>query len=373
MFVRHIMRPYFCFINNWICVLFFDHILLSAFIQQRINIVCFYIKRKAGHYVVEIIDLKKSYGSLNVLNGINLTIKSGEIFGIIGKSGSGKTTLLNCLNQLEKYDSGNILLNGSSAPHKKGRAVLEYRRNIGTIFQQFSLMERRNVFRNIALPMECWKYSKNDINDRAQELAQLVDIEDKLLSKPRTLSGGQRQRVAIARALTLNPALLLCDEATSALDPNTTRSILSLLRKINEELNLTLVIVTHEMDVIRQICHRVAVLEDGLIAICGDTQEVFLKQPPSLKSLLGWTSQNFPTDSFVVRLLFRNTEKDNYFIPVMAKKTDINFSIISSHQEEFRDSMITAAVLSFERKDRGIAEEYIKSTGMSWEVLFDGK
>lgn len=210
--------------------------------------------------MIKIKNLDKSFGELHVLKNVSLEVQKGEIFGLIGKSGEGKSTLLRCINLLEKRDGGTITLNGQAADFKRAREVREYRKGVGMIFQHFSLLERQNVYKNIAAPMECWGYSKQEIDEKVRELVKIVGIEDKLYEKPRNLSGGQRQRVAIARALSMDPQVLLSDEATSALDPQTTQSILQLLRDINERLGITILLVTHEMEVIRSICHRVAIM-----------------------------------------------------------------------------------------------------------------
>ena len=175
--------------------------------------------------MIKIENLDKSFGELHVLKNVSLEVRKGEIFGLIGKSGEGKSTLLRCINLLEKQDRGTITLNGQAVDFKRSREIRQYRKGIGMIFQHFSLLERQNVYKNIAAPMECWGYSKQEIDTKVHELVQIVGIEDKLYEKPRNLSGGQRQRVAIARALSMDPQVLLSDEATSALDPQTTQSI----------------------------------------------------------------------------------------------------------------------------------------------------
>ena len=209
--------------------------------------------------MIEIKQLYKSYGELEVLKDINLTVNTGEIYGLVGRSGAGKSTLLRCINGLENYQSGSLKIDGTEMKDLSKTQLREFQKEIGMIFQHFSLVERRNVYKNIALPMVCWKYKKEDIDKRVQELAKLVEISDKLYDRPRMLSGGQKQRVAIARALSMNANLLLCDEATSALDPNTTQSVLNLLRELNQKLGITIVVVTHQMEVVRQICDTISI------------------------------------------------------------------------------------------------------------------
>ena len=213
--------------------------------------------------MIRICEVNKHYGKTKVLNDINMHIKEGEIFGIIGHSGAGKSTLLRCINRLETYEDGSITVQDREVKNLDERELRFLRKDLGMIFQHFSLLERKTVFENVSLPLECFKYSRNEISKRVDELLSLVGIQDKKNMKPRNLSGGQKQRVAIARALALNPKVLLCDEATSALDPNTTKSILSLLQDINKKLNITIIMVTHQMEVIKQICSRVAIMENG--------------------------------------------------------------------------------------------------------------
>ena len=211
--------------------------------------------------MIEICDLNKSFGELNVLKNINLTIPTGEIYGLVGRSGAGKSTLLRCMNGLEGYDSGSVKIDGIEVKDRDKDEMRDLRKEMGMIFQTFSLVSRRSVYQNVALPLKCWKYPKQEIDKRVKELLELVEITEKVDERPEVLSGGQKQRVAIARALALNPKILLCDEATSALDPKTTQSVLNLLQDINRKLGLTIVVVTHQMEVIRSCCDNVMILE----------------------------------------------------------------------------------------------------------------
>lgn len=204
--------------------------------------------------MIAIKNLQKSFGSNEVLKDINITIQDGEIYGLIGVSGAGKSTLLRCINGLESYDGGSLRIDETEVSQLNHQELRKLRSKIGMIFQQFLLMERMTVYHNIAFPLKCWGKSKQEIDARVNELLSLVELEDKRDAKPRELSGGQKQRVAIARALAMNPRILLCDEATSALDPNITTSILQLLKRINQELGLTIIVVTHQMDVVKQVC-----------------------------------------------------------------------------------------------------------------------
>ena len=210
------------------------------------------------------------------LDGIDLSIEKGEIFGIIGLSGAGKSTLVRCINYLEKPTSGTVAFDGKDLGSMDKKELRKARQSIGMIFQGFHLLMQRTALRNVCFPLEIAGVSKKEAERKAKEMLNLVGIADKAHAYPAQLSGGQKQRVAIARALATNPKVLLCDEATSALDPTTTRSILSLLQKINQELGVTIVIITHEMGVIEAICRRVAILDNGRVAECGKVEEIFV-------------------------------------------------------------------------------------------------
>ena len=229
--------------------------------------------------MIELKHLGKTYHTADheivALEDINLTIRDGEIFGIIGLSGAGKSTLVRCINLLETPTSGEVLVDGKSLTTLSRPELLKLRQSIGMIFQGFNLLEQRTVLRNVCFPMEIAGKDRRESVERARELLKIVGLEDREQSYPSQLSGGQKQRVAIARALANNPRYILCDEATSALDPNTTRSILELLRKINDEMGVTIVVITHEMKVIDQICDRVAVIDHSHIAEEGKVSEVF--------------------------------------------------------------------------------------------------
>lgn len=222
---------------------------------------------------------KKEYIGKNArhiaLNGINLTIEEGEIFGIIGRSGAGKSTLIRCINLLENPTEGKITINGDDLTTKSPHELRKFRQKIGMIFQHFNLLSSRTVYENIAFPLELQHMPKAQIDKKVKELISLVGLQNKTHAYPDELSGGQKQRVGIARALASDPVALLCDEATSALDPETTEQILALLKKLNKELKLTIVLITHEMDVIRKICDKVAIIEHGVIQEIGTVTELF--------------------------------------------------------------------------------------------------
>lgn len=232
-------------------------------------------------------NIIKSFGTTHVLRGLDLAIEKGSIYGLAGRSGAGKSTLLRCINGLEDYDGGSLVVDGTDVKNLGRQEMMAFRKNIGMIFQQFSLLERLSVYDNVALPLRCWKYSARTIDAKVRELLEIVGIPEKMKQRPRELSGGQKQRVAIARALTMDPHILLCDEATSALDPKTSQAIMSLLKEINSSMGITIVVVTHQMSVIRGLCKEIAILENGRIAASGFVEDVFREQPRALKNLMG--------------------------------------------------------------------------------------
>ena len=229
--------------------------------------------------IIEVEHLCKTYqskaGEVKALKDISLSIEEGEIFGVIGLSGAGKSTFVRCLNLLERPSSGKVLIDGRDLLELSERELSLERRHIGMIFQHFHLLMQRNVLRNVCYPMEIRKMDKKEAREKALEYLRTVGLEEKAKAYPVQLSGGQKQRVAIARALACEPRIILCDEATSALDPQTTRTILALLKEINQKYGITIVIITHEMRVVEEICTRVAVLDQGQMAEMGTVKEVF--------------------------------------------------------------------------------------------------
>lgn len=221
----------------------------------------------------KVFDLKG--GQVEAVRKINLEIHKGEIFGIIGLSGAGKSTLVRCLNLLEKPTEGKIIVNGKELTALSQRELRKERQNIGMIFQHFNLLQQRNVLDNVCFPMEIAGIKRKEAKKKAKEFLDIVGLSEKAKAYPMQLSGGQKQRVAIARVLAMNPQILLCDEATSALDPQTTKSILELLKDINRKYGITIVVITHEMSVIQEICHRVAVLNEGNLEEVGNVEEIF--------------------------------------------------------------------------------------------------
>ena len=229
--------------------------------------------------MIKLSHIEKIYdspeGKVHALKGIDLEIQKGEIYGIIGLSGAGKSTLVRCINMLERPTSGEVFVDGKDMTKLSENDLREERKNIGMIFQHFNLLSSATVYENIAFPLTLSNTPKDEIEKKVRPLLELVGLKDKANQYPAQLSGGQKQRVGIARALASDPKILLCDEATSALDPQTTKSILDLIKVINENLSLTVVVITHEMQVIKEICDKVAVISDGVIAEQGTVLEVF--------------------------------------------------------------------------------------------------
>ena len=320
--------------------------------------------------MIQISEVNKYYGETKVLNNINIHINKGEIFGIIGHSGAGKSTLLRCINRLETYEEGSITVENREVKKLNEKKLRLLRKDLGMIFQHFSLLERKTVFENVALPLECFKYPKDEINKRVDELLTLVGIHDKKNMKPRNLSGGQKQRVAIARALALNPKVLLCDEATSALDPNTTKSILSLLQDINKKLNITIIMVTHQMEVIKQICSRVAIMEYGEVLEIGDTEELFLQNSKNLQKLVGEDDIVLPKGTNI-RIIFPKEISNDSIITSMARDLDINFSIICGKLEKYREDILGSLIINVSNDHREKIKKYLDEKKVRWEEIIN--
>ena len=313
--------------------------------------------------MIEINHLCKSFGTLEVLKDISLTVKTGEIYGLVGRSGAGKSTLLRCINGLENYDSGSLKIDGTEIRDLSKQEIRELRKGIGMIFQQFSLIERRSVYKNVALPMKCWKYDKDRIDKRVHELLELVDIADKINDRPSVLSGGQKQRVAIARALALDSNLLLCDEATSALDPKTTQSVLRLLRDINQKLGLTIIVVTHQMEVVREVCDTISILENGKIAASGTVKDIFLQKPPSLMTLLGKEDHRLASAEEMVSFLLPADRLN--MIPMVANT--FGADILSTNTSDYKGVPFTEVTVSIkERSAAGKMKQILTQENLAW-------
>ena len=317
--------------------------------------------------MIKIENLTKFYGDTQILFDVNLEVKKGEIFAIVGHSGAGKSTLLRCINGLESYQGGSLKVFDQEIKNLDEIQQRHLRRDVGMIFQHFALMARKNVFENVATPLKFWGYKSDETEKRVKELLNLVGLESKAKSYPSELSGGQKQRVAIARALALNPKILLSDEATSALDPNTTNQILELLEKINKELEISVVIVTHEMEVVKSIAKRAILLEGGKIIGSGSIEELFLKPDEKMKEFLGEV-EILPSTGTNIRLFFPKEVAQNSVITHMARSLNIDFNIVWGKLEKLNDNVLGSLVINIDEKDKENVLNYIKQSGVLWEV-----
>lgn len=322
--------------------------------------------------MIEIKNLKKIWeddGS-SVLENINLKIEDGDIYALVGRSGAGKSTLLRCINGLTSYQEGSLTVDGCEVKNLGEKELREFRRHVGMIFQQFSLLERQTVYQNVALPMQCWKYSKDEIDKKVKDLLELVGMSGKMNAKPRNLSGGQKQRVAIARALTMDPKILLCDEATSALDPKTTNSILELLMEINQKTGITVVIVTHQMEVVRKACNKACILEDGMIADEGTVKEIFIKQPQSLRRLLGEEEMKLPRTGHNIQIAHLvNDLKDGELFGRMSRDLDYVFPILDGKIQEYQNDSMGVFVINVDEEHLKAVTDYLDTNGYNWHEL----
>ena len=314
--------------------------------------------------MIEIRHLGKRFGDLTVLDDISLTINDGEIYGIIGQSGAGKSTLLRCINGLESYQSGSIKVDGQEVSALDKASLHALQKQMGMIFQNFNLLSRLNVFENVALPMRFAGLNPKspENKQRILELIELVGLSDKLKSKPRELSGGQKQRVAIARALVLKPRILLCDEATSALDPRITQGILSLLTRIRDEMNLTVVVVTHQMEVVKQICERVSFLKESHLIQEGRPEELFVMPNEDISAFLGKTEETLPATGRNIRIFFTENAEQVQLISAMARALDVDFSICRADMTDFRGRIMGSLVLNVKEQDAERVLEYLRGT-----------
>ncbi len=317
-------------------------------------------------------DVRKSFQDLEVLKGISLSIEDGDIYGIIGQSGAGKSTLLRCINGLEPYDGGEITVDGIKVSVDDKEGLRHLQKRMGMIFQNFNLLERLNVYDNVALPLKFWGQKTNtpEAKEKILKLIDLVGLSEKIDAKPRELSGGQKQRVAIARALVLDPEFLLCDEATSALDPEITKGILSLLQKINDELGITIIVVTHQMEVVKQICRKVAFLSDGKVLAEGKPEEMFVKpEKDEIKAFLREGSTLLPETGVNIQLFFTDEGSGDPLVTMMARELDTDFSIVWAKLEDFRDNVYGSLVLNIKDEDKERVFDFLKRNDVLWEVM----
>ena len=292
--------------------------------------------------MIEIKNLSKTFSAggnqVEALKDISLTIGDGDIYGIIGMSGAGKSTLVRCINMLERPTAGSVLIDGCDLNTLSEAELRKIRRSVTMIFQSFNLLAQRTCLKNICFPLEISGVPKDKAKARAMELLEMVGLPDKANAYPAQLSGGQQQRIAIARALATNPKILLCDEATSALDPNTTHSVLSLIKDINQKLGITVIIITHQMSVVEEICDSVAILDGGVVVEQGSVQEIFANPKTAAAKRLvapngGSAARDlscFAPDDHVVRVTFNGSSTAKPLVASLAAEKGILVSVLSA-------------------------------------------
>lgn len=342
--------------------------------------------------MIKLSHIEKTYdspsGPVKALKGIDLEIAKGEIYGIIGLSGAGKSTLVRCINMLERPTAGEVIVDGRDMTKLSSSELREARKDIGMIFQHFNLLSSATVYDNIAFPLKLAGKSKSEIKEKVEPLLKLVGLESKASQYPSQLSGGQKQRVGIARALASSPKVLLCDEATSALDPQTTKAILELIRDINKKLHLTVVVITHEMQVIKDICDKVAVIDNGVIAECGTVLEVFTNpQQPITKEFISVllsnelpaayrgsivSSEPIEDACLLVRLTFIGDSADNPVIAGMIKKfPNLSVSLLFGNLDQIKATPFGRMIigLSGSQSDIDASLGYLAALELREEVI----
>ena len=345
--------------------------------------------------MIELTHISKNFASggrtVHAVQDVSLSIGKGEIFGIIGFSGAGKSTLVRCINLLERPTSGSVTVDGKEMTALSARELRQARKKIGMIFQHFNLMPSRTVFGNVAYPLRGSGLSREQIADKVQRLLELVGIGDKAEAYPKQLSGGQKQRVAIARALANDPNVLLCDEATSALAPQTSKAILRLLKNLNEKLGITVVIITHEMAVVKEICDRVAVMAHGRVVEQGEVfnvfadprQEItrsFIHTTSNLRKIEELIEEDSPVvqlkpGELIVRLSYIQRNVSEPLISTVSRKFDITLNIIFSDIAIVQNAPIggTVAIISGEREQITQAMQYLSEKNVGVEVIRDAR
>lgn len=319
-------------------------------------------------------EFKTANGPVVALSDINLDIHQGEIFGIIGLSGAGKSTLVRCINLLEIPTSGEVVFEGENLAALNDVRKRKARQSMGMIFQQFNLLAQRNVLRNVCFPLEIAGVNKADAKKRAMELLELVGLADRAKAYPAQLSGGQKQRVAIARAIATNPKVLLCDEATSALDPNTTKSILQLIKQINKELGITVIVITHEMSVIEAICDRVAIIDQSKIAEVGKVSDIFSEPKSKIgrQLILGDAVTNVTfNQSRNIRIIFdgRSSTEPVLANLILASKVPVN--IMYAATKDINGTAVGQMIIQLpeDEADANRAINYLKSAKVPFEEV----
>lgn len=345
--------------------------------------------------MIELINVNKTFITKNMTvyaaNDVNLKIEDGEVFGIIGYSGAGKSTLVRCINLLERPDSGRVFIDDVELTSLKPSNLRKERKNIGMIFQHFNLFSARTVYQNIAYSLRHSGLSREQKKEKVNELLKLVELEEKADNYPSNLSGGQKQRVAIARALASNPKVLLCDEATSALDPQTTHSILQLLKKLNREFGITIVLITHEMQVIKEICDRVAVMENGSVVETGDVFKVFASPEERItKDFIDTTSNlskiyqlinenaeitKLNSGQCIVKFKYLVRSASEALISTISREYKVDANIIFGNIELIGAEPLggLVAILSGKPEDIESALSYLKDKNVGVEVILDAR
>ena len=343
--------------------------------------------------MIDLSHVSKTFQGANevhAVNDVSLHINKGEIYGIVGFSGAGKSTLVRCINLLEKPTAGKVTVDGQELTSLKGRRLNQERKKIGMIFQQFNLFATRTVLDNVAFPLRYSGMSRKAIREKALALLRFVELEDKADAYPSQLSGGQKQRVAIARALASDPKVLLCDEATSALDPQTTTSILKLLKKLNAETGITIVVITHQMQVVKELCQRVAVMEAGKVVEEGEVYSVFANpRMPITQSFINTASnlsrvQEFlaENDSFnhlnpgeqIIRLKYLDTSAAEALVSTVSREYGVDMNIIFGNIEWIGNHLLGELIVIATGQTEKIPDaiEYLKSKNVDVEVLSHG-
>lgn len=313
--------------------------------------------------MIEFKDVSKTFKlgkrEIHAVQNVSLNISQGEIFGIIGFSGAGKSTLLRLVNMLERPTKGSVFIRETDVSKLAAKELRKQRSNIGMIFQNFNLFNSRSVSGNVAYPLRIAGYTKSEIKERVTELLQFVGLTDKAKDYPEQLSGGQKQRVGIARALASSPDILICDEATSALDPDTTQDILKLLKKVNRELGITILLITHEMNVIQSICDKVAVMEDGAVIESGEVFEVFTNpQHQTTQRFIQSVQKDLPSESILkewnrtnggklYRIIFKGEVTGEPILSMVTKKHDVDFNIVYGSVQELQEQLFGNLLISF--------------------------
>ncbi|WP_394238084.1 methionine ABC transporter ATP-binding protein [Niallia oryzisoli] len=336
--------------------------------------------------MIKIQNLTKIYqtksGAVKGVDNVSLSIQEGEIYGIVGYSGAGKSSLLRCINLLERPSTGTISVNGKDLTKLNSEGLRQARLKIGMIFQHFHLISQKTVYENIAFSLKAAKTPANLINKRVEELLEMVDLSDKRDVFPSQLSGGQKQRVGIARALANNPSVLLCDEATSALDPTTTRSILELLKKINRELNITIVLITHEMNVVKEICHRVAIMQKGKVIEEGPVYDIFSNPQTELakefiKSVVSFDIPEIilqKCKGMIVKVTFKGDVAGESVISDTLQKFNVNGNFLHGSIEYIGEAPLGIFIMELNGAKEEIEKsiKFIESRTAQVEVIQNG-